>query len=148
MSQLSYVLQLPFLLAALILESVANALRFIAWLFEFPPLSLKSKKRDEIEAPLGFWRCTYSSAPFDRSFVAGRVYKAIHLPVGTRTIRVIPEEYNFWAPYWDKFANRFCYPPDEIDFEYLGSDLPEGEVCRSNVKPAKRSELTSRLASY
>lgn len=124
------VLRSPFILLALICESLAGAFRAAAWLIRLPD---PSANRDEgLSAPLGYWRCTHSIDSFKRSFTPGGVYRAIPLPAGSSSIRVIPANYNCWAPYWDKLAQRFCYQADELDFEYLGPKLPSGATCLSS----------------
>jgi hypothetical protein len=122
------VLRAPFLLLAILCETMAATFRWMAWLIRFPWVN-----QDIPEfSPLGYWRCTHSDENFQRSFLPGGVYRAMHLPPGS--IRIIPSEYNSWAPYWERAKNRFCYEPHELDFEYIGNKLPAGEKCRSYSK--------------
>ena len=131
---LTSILRAPLLLAAMFFDSVANAFRAMAWLIKIPPLSQVGKGSADI-MPIGYWRCTHSTGHFERSFEPGRIYRATNMPVETSSIRIIPSDYHLWAPYWDHNAKRFCYPAEDLDFEYLGPSIPDGETCVSSYKP-------------
>lgn len=70
--------------------------------------------------PIGLWRCTVSCDIFAHNFVVGEVYPARYLP-GTSSIRIYPRQDSFWAPYWEPLEQRFCYPADQLDFEFVGA---------------------------
>ena len=122
------IIRIPLLTLAVMFESVGKNLRRLAHAIPvFPP-----PKKEEF-SPLGYWRCTHSGEGlFAKHFRAGGIYRATHMPAGTSCVRVIPSEHKNWAPYWDRFAGRFCYEPDQLDFEYVGPCLPAGEHCLSS----------------
>lgn len=130
------ILRSPFLLIAIVLEEFALALRSIASMIRFTglPSFLKLNKSDRAKciAPLGYWRCIYSKESMSQSFTAGGIYKAINLPEGSSSVRVIPANHDFWSPYWDRHSGTFFYEPDDLEFEYVGAELPPGEVCLSS----------------
>lgn len=125
------VLRAPFLFLAIVCETIAATLRWMAWLIKFPWVN---PNIPEFSA-MGYWKCTHSDDTFQRSFVPGGIYRAVRLPAGSSSIRIIPANYSCWAPYWEGSKKRFCYEPHELDFEYIGTSLPHGETCRSSYKP-------------
>lgn len=127
------VLRSPFLLTALVLEEFALAMRSIASMIRVTGLpSFLKPARAKCIAPLGYWRCIYSKESMSQSFTAGGIYKAINLPEGSSSVRVIPANHDFWSPYWDRHSGTFFYEPDDLEFEYVGAELPPGEVCLSS----------------
>jgi hypothetical protein len=87
--------------------------------------------------PLGYWRCTHVCEGFPHGFVKGGLYEARQHPPGTLSIRVIPADHDTWSPYWDERNQRFCYQPQDIDFEYVGKALPVGEACLTSDRPRR-----------
>ncbi len=130
------ILRSPFLLIAIVLEEFALALRSIASMIRVAglPSFLKWGKSAKTKciAPLGYWRCTYSKESMRNSFIPGGIYKAINLPEGSSSVRVIPTNHDFWSPYWDRQSGCFFYEPNDLEFEYVGAKLPAGEVCLSS----------------
>ena len=127
------ILRGPFVVTAIVLEEFAGALRPIANMINFVglPAFLKPAQPKCI-APLGYWRCIYSKESMSKSFTAGGIYKAINLPEGSSSVRVIPANHDCWSPYWDRHSGTFFYEPDDLEFEYVGAELPPGEVCLSS----------------
>ena len=93
--------------------------------------------RDREIHPLGYWRCTHVREKFPEGFVAGGIYEDRHEPAGTVSIRIIPADHDSWSPYWNPWKGRFCYEARDIDFEYLGASLPEGEACLTSERTNK-----------
>lgn len=130
------ILRSPFLLIAIVLEEFALAMRSIASMIRvagLPPfLSRPALATQKSIAPLGYWRCVYAKDSMRDSFIPGGIYKAINLPEGSSSVRVIPTNHDFWSPYWDRQAGCFFYEPNDLEFEYVGARLPAGEVCLSS----------------
>lgn len=127
------ILRSPFVLTAIVLEEAALAMRSIASMIRVAGLpSFLKQAKPKCIAPLGYWRCTYSRGNMNESFVPGGIYKAINLPEGSSSVRVIPTNHDFWSPYWDRISGTFFYEPDDLQFEYVGAKLPAGEVCLSS----------------
>jgi hypothetical protein len=76
------------------------------------------------QRPIGYWRCV--SSKFD-DFKPGHAYLCIRTE-GTGCIRIPPYEGSVWSPYWQPHNGTFCYPRSDLDFVYLGTTLPEGEM--------------------
>jgi hypothetical protein len=70
--------------------------------------------------PIGRWRCTVSNLEFARGFEVGGIYEAHYLP-GSISIVISPYAGCPWTPSWDRSLDRFCYPADQLDFEFVGA---------------------------
>jgi len=91
--------------------------------------------------PGGFWRCTHST--FDE-FVVGMAYHC-HEQTGTSCMRIYPYTGSVWAPYWQPHDGRFCYPPKDLEFVYLGRKLPDGETVDARTKDER---IAARMAAH
>jgi hypothetical protein len=85
--------------------------------------------------PEGYWRCTHArdSLPFSE-FEVGRIYLC-RKGVDTSSRRIEPWAGSIWAPYWSDHDQRFCYPKGDLDFQYVGTKLPQGETV-ATLPPA------------
>lgn len=104
-----------------------NTLIALAARFERIAAGLRGRAADIAKArqarepgPVGLWRCTRADDWFAGYFTPGETYRADYTD-GTTSIRIDHRKGGCWSPYWDHFAQRFCYPADRLDFEFVGA---------------------------
>lgn len=107
------------------MAALAHVIDFL-WGPVTPPVHLI--ERIDPKYPVGFWRCTHANEIMQGfGFEPGEIYEC-RTAESEFSKRIYPRPkkpcpFN-WSPYWNQHTGRFCYDPEELDFEYVGTQHP------------------------
>lgn len=122
----------------------------------------KTSAQHMMEAPVGWWRCTYSAGgPCFGKFQVGTLYPCVQngpsldihkklIPRHRLSYRIYPDPKNMaeaqWSPYWEFNRQKFCYAKNELEFEFVRRFTPDEQKellahgCRKDAFSAMRSK--------